>query len=102
MKEGIEEMDLSSYFESMPDFHSHEEARDWFKEQFPNRFLLRTSDVIEGKKVYYYHIVKDSEVYQQYMESFAHEENHEITNFDTFESYSTVEVNEDGDVSFTI
>jgi hypothetical protein len=86
----------------MPDFKSHEEARAWFNEQFPDRFFLRSSDETDDKKVFYYHIVKNPDVYQQYMESFASPVKHEITNMETFESYSTVEISEDGGISFTI
>jgi hypothetical protein len=95
-------IDLTSITEQMPDFNSHLEAREWFTSQFPNRFLLRSEDSLEGKRVYYYHVVKNPEVYQQYMESFAKAEGHEITNPKTFESYSTVEISEDGDVSLSI
>lgn len=94
--------DLTSISEQMPDFESHSEAREWFNSQFPGRFLLRNEDTLNGKRVYFYHVVKDPDVYQQYMESFAKQEGHEITNPHTFESYSTVEINEDGDISFSI
>lgn len=94
--------DLTSITEQMPDFKSHLEAREWFTSQYPNRFLLRSEDSLEGKRIYYYHVVKNPEVYQQYMESFSKTEGHEITNPATFESYSTVEISEDGDISFSI
>ena len=51
---------------------------------------------------YYYHIVKDPETYQRYMESFASNEDREITEMSTFESYTTVEITEDGDVNITL
>ncbi|WP_332692753.1 hypothetical protein [Halalkalibacter lacteus] len=95
-------LDLTSIYERMPDFKNHEEAREWFKEEFGDDFLLRSSDESNGKKVFYYHVVKDPEVYQQYMESFASPVQHEITNMGTFESYSTVEISEDGGISFSI
>ncbi|MCM3669036.1 hypothetical protein M3181_08485 [Mesobacillus maritimus] len=95
-------LDVNSLTEQMPDFQSHKEARDWFKGQLQNQFLLRSEDTVNGKRVYYYHIVKNKETYQQYMQSFASEEGHQITNADTFKSYSTVEISEDGDVSISI
>ncbi|SEM95739.1 hypothetical protein SAMN05192533_107139 [Mesobacillus persicus] len=95
-------LDLTTIYDQMPDFSSHEDARSWFKEQYPDRCFLRSEDVIEGKRVFFYHLVKDPEVYQQYMESFAKPEEHKITNPATFESYSTIEINEDGNVSFSI
>ncbi|MFT4413931.1 hypothetical protein ACLM5H_08735 [Fredinandcohnia humi] len=95
-------IDFTTLYDKMPDFQNHEEAREWFKNEFQDKFLLRTHDKIEGKMVYYYHIVKDPEVYKEYMESFGRTGEHEITNIQTFESYSTVEISENGDVSFTL
>ncbi|WP_186577905.1 hypothetical protein [Aquibacillus kalidii] len=93
--------DLTSISSDMPDFHNHEQAREWFKDQFENRFTLGDSTIINGKRTYYYHLIKDPEKYHQYMESFS-KKDHDITNFHTFESYSTIEINEDGDISFSI
>lgn len=95
-------LDLRTIYDKMPDFRNHEEARAWFKEQFQDRILLRDTVMNEEKKVFYYHLIKDPEVYQHYMESFASPEKHEITDMGTFESYSTIQINEDGDVSISI
>ncbi|WP_010677559.1 hypothetical protein [Bacillus timonensis] len=95
-------IDVTSIYDNMPEFNNHMEARDWFKNQFPDRFFLRTHSDSEGKMTYFYHIVKDPETYQRYMESFASEEKREITEMSTFESYTTVEISEDGDVSITL
>ncbi|RKQ31347.1 hypothetical protein [Oceanobacillus halophilus] len=95
-------IDLKSISDKMPDFKNHEDARQWFKEQFHDDFLIRSSDVVNGEKIYFYHIIKNPELYQQYMESFAKPVKHEITNMETFESYSTVEISEDGDVKVYI
>ncbi|RLL43750.1 hypothetical protein D8M04_12580 [Oceanobacillus piezotolerans] len=92
-------IDLAVITEEMPDFQHHEEARQWFKDKFKNDFLIRSSDTIDGRKIFFYHIIKNPQVYQKYMESFAKPVNHEITNMETFESYTTVEISEDGDVS---
>jgi hypothetical protein len=86
--------------EQMPDFKNHEEARAWFKNLFGDRFLLRMTEMRDGKRVNFYHLVKDPDVYQPYMESFASEVQHEITNAETFKSYSTIEIEEDGTVHF--
>ncbi|MDQ0253107.1 hypothetical protein J2S74_000479 [Evansella vedderi] len=94
--------DITHISDEMPNFQNHVEARKWFKDQYGNRFSLRGTDIIEGKMVHYYHLIKDPEVYQNYMESFAKVEEHEITDPNTFESYSTVEITEDGDISLTL
>lgn len=95
-------IDIESIYENMPDFSNHMEAREWFKNEFKDRFFLRTHSEQDGKMTYYYHIVKDPEVYQRYMESFASEQEREITEMSTFESYTTVEISEDGAVNITL
>jgi hypothetical protein len=92
--------DFTINHEQMPNFTNHEEARAWFKGQFGDRFLLRMTDMKDGKRVNFYHLVKDPEVYQPYMESFASLVKHEITNMDVFKSYSTIEIDEGGNVRF--
>ncbi|PLR95262.1 hypothetical protein [Bacillus sp. T33-2] len=94
------EWKIDEIIEGMPDFTSHEEALDWFTNQYKDRFLLRTSDIIEGTRVYFYHFVKDFEVYEQYMDSLAN--NEEIISATPFHSYSTIEISEDGQISITI
>lgn len=85
----------------MPDFENHEQAKNWFLNEFKDRFSSVNHDIVNGKKVFYYHIIKDHQVYNEYMNSFE-KPDHEITNLDTFSSYSTVEITEDGDVSLSI
>ncbi|WHY64905.1 hypothetical protein [Neobacillus sp. SuZ13] len=82
----------------IPKFTSHEEARAWFKGQYGDRFLLRMTDLKDGRRVNFYHLVKDPEVYKPYMESFASVVPHEITNINTFKSYTTIEIDENGQV----
>ncbi|HWO75906.1 MAG TPA: hypothetical protein VNM69_08435 [Bacillus sp. (in: firmicutes)] len=93
--------EIASFFDQMPEFTNHEEARSWLKEHFRDNCLFRGSDTRDGRKVYLYHLVKNPEVYHQYMESFASPkpEEHEITNMQTFESYNTLVITEDGDVT---
>jgi adenine-specific DNA methylase len=95
------DLNFTPEHEWMPDFTSHEEAREWFKELFDDRFLLRMSDLKDDQRIYYYHLVKDPEVYQHYMESFSRPD-HEITNMHVFKSYSTIEISENGDVHFIV
>ncbi|WP_160722934.1 hypothetical protein [Bacillus sp. USDA818B3_A] len=86
--------------EQIPAFKSHDEARTYFKNLYGDRFLNRGTDLSEGKRVSIYHLVKDPNVYQPYMESFSHEIKHEITNMDVFKSYNTIEIDENGNVHF--
>jgi len=92
--------DFDIDYDQMPDFKTHDEARTWFKNLFGDRFLLRSTDMKDGKREYMYHLVKDPEVYQPYMESFSHVVKHEITNMEVFKSYTTIEIAEDGHIHF--
>ena len=92
--------DFSINHEQMPNFKSHEEARTYFKNLYGDRFLLRGNDMRDGTRVTMYHLVKNPEVYQPYMEGFSHEIQHEITNMDIFKSYNTIEIDENGNVHF--
>lgn len=94
-------IDFTTIYNEMPDFTNHEKAKEWFQGQFGDRFVLKNSDVVEGKKVYYYHVVKNQEAYQEYMEMLSNEETTNITN-EPFESYSTIEITEDGGISFSL
>lgn len=96
----VMDQDFTVERRDMPSFSNHEEAREWFKEQFGDRFLLRMTDMKDGKRVNFYHLVKDPDVYQPYMESFASSVKHEITNMDVFKSYTTIEIDENGQVEF--
>lgn len=90
--------EITTFFEQMPEFENHEDARSWLKDQFHERCLFRGSDTQDGKIVYFYHLVKDRDRYQQYMESFASPMKHEITDMSTFESYTTIVISEDGSI----
>lgn len=93
-------LDIESVYNEMPNFQSHDEARQWFKNHLHDRIALRGSDIIDGKMIYFYHLIKSPQEYQQYMESFSRPDDHDITNAETFESYSTIEISEDGAVNF--
>ncbi|MCU9614444.1 hypothetical protein OEV98_12940 [Caldibacillus lycopersici] len=95
------DFDISAIYNQMPDFTTHEEARAWFKEQFHDQFLLKTTDVIDGKRVFYYHLIKHPEKYEEFVNTLR-SDNTEIDSLDLFESYSTIEISEDGNISFTI
>ncbi|MBM7655357.1 hypothetical protein JOC76_004867 [Neobacillus cucumis] len=92
--------DFTINHEQIPNFKSHDEARTYLKNLYGDRFLLRLTEMRDGKRVNMYHLVKDPEVYQPYMESFSHDVKHDITNIDVFKSYNTIEIDENGHVRF--
>ncbi|WP_062049876.1 hypothetical protein [Bacillus sp. JCM 19034] len=94
------EINLVELYKEMPDFDNHHEASLWFHKQFPNHVQFKEMDTINGTKVYYYHIIKDREAYEDYMQSLDSIE-YDILSDKPFRSYSTVEISEDGGVSVT-
>lgn len=95
-------MDLELLTRNLPTFKDHYEAKKWFKDPFRENFLIRCSEDLQGNKIYCYHIVKNKVLYQNYMMSFADQRRQMITDMATFESYSTVEISENGEVSVFI
>ncbi|WP_142382902.1 hypothetical protein [Bacillus sp. V33-4] len=95
------EFNIEQLAEQLPDFSDHEGAHHWFTQKYGERFVLRETNTIEGKKVYFYHVIKEPGLYNEYLENISDEISDEI-NPDAFRSYSTIEISEDGDVSISI
>ncbi|QOR67929.1 hypothetical protein IM538_07295 [Cytobacillus suaedae] len=95
------DIDFNAITDNMPNFENHDDAKAWFEEYFEDKFVFKNQDELNGKTVYYYHIVKNPDAYSQYMVSLTSEVKPHITDFNTVKSYSTVEISEDGEVSFT-
>lgn len=49
----------------LPSFHSHEEAKKYFKEQYGNDFILAGSETIMGEKCYFYYILLDRAAFEE-------------------------------------
>lgn len=95
-------IDITTIHQELPDFNNHDEAKAWFTNKFPGSFRYKDSDEIDGITVHYYHLIKDSEAYSQYMETLESTESQQITSVAPFESYSTIEITDDGDISISI
>jgi hypothetical protein len=96
------DMDINELASSMPEFNSHDEGREWFSNRFGSQFLYKDEGFSEGKHVFFYHIVKNQDAYDRYMASLTSAGKMEIHNMEPFESYTTVEIIEDGNVSISI
>ncbi|WP_174728015.1 hypothetical protein [Mesobacillus harenae] len=95
------DFDIEHLVDDMPIFKNHEEAQNWFKDRYHDRFVRMTTNDEEGKMVYFYHLVKDPDAYQSYIASLEDPDT-DITTTEPFYSYSTIEINEDGEISVTL
>jgi hypothetical protein len=85
-----------SFLKELPEFKSHDEARQWFKQRFGDNFFMTESEVINGEKTYFYHLVMDRESYfkgMQELKEKGYAEGIELIN-----SYHPIEINEKGSV----
>lgn len=91
---------------TIPEFNSHDEARAWFKSKFGKDFEFAGTDIINGEKCYFYHLIghrKDYEFYQEYLKRQGKsayqitEQNEAITENGMF-SYNSVEIWESGGI----
>lgn len=47
----------------IPEFHNHDEARGWFKSMYGAKFALTNSEMILGRKCYFYNLILDIDTY---------------------------------------
>jgi hypothetical protein len=87
--------------EEMPEFTNHKEASEWFGNRFQGQFIFKEKDFINEVPTYFYHIVKDANGYNQYMNSLT-DENQKIDSTTSFYSYTTVIISEHGDVEISL
>ncbi len=95
-------VNIDNLAEEMPDFHKHEDAQEWFKNKFGEKFVFKSEDVSDGERVFFYHIVKNDKEYEHYMEFLQQDTHEELQDTTAFHSYTTVEISEHGDVSLSI
>ena len=80
--------------ETIPQFHSHEEARQWFKEKYGDDFMMTDSEEIGGEKCYFYTLILDRAKYEK-----GHRELVEkgyIIGTEHLNSYQSIEIMESG------
>ncbi|MGG3737232.1 hypothetical protein [Aeribacillus pallidus] len=84
------------FVSTIPEFKSHLEARQWFKNQFGDNFFMTDSQMIDGEKIYFYHLVVDRKIYERGMKEL--QEKSFYTGMDLPMSYHSVEITENGSV----
>lgn len=81
--------------DNLPNFSSHEEAREYFKQKYGDAFIMTDSQEIGEKKVYFYRLILDPQTYK---------ENNELLNkgnihgVEFLNSYQSIEMFEDGGI----
>ncbi|RKD26480.1 hypothetical protein BEP19_16715 [Ammoniphilus oxalaticus] len=80
--------------DKIPKFNDHAEARAWFKERYGDNFEMVTSDLSEGGKVYFYHLVLDRLKYNEMQRKLREESN--FIGTELMFSYQSVEIFENG------
>lgn len=89
-------MKISRRAESeIPDFTSHELAREYFKNKYGNQFMLMSSEVIDDQKVYFYSLILDREVFEDGQKQML-KDGFMADALNFMNSYQPVEIFEDG------
>lgn len=91
-------MKISRQAESeIPDFTSHELAREYFKNKYGNQFILMSSEVIGDQKVYFYSLLLDQKVFEDGQKQML-KDGFMADALDFMNSYQPVEIFEDGGI----
>ena len=80
---------------NIPTFHSHEEARSWFKEKYGDRFIMTGSQEDGEGTVYFYSLILDVDKYNEFQRKMA-EEGGLIGEMELMFSYQSIEITSDG------
>jgi hypothetical protein len=87
----------------LPEFKSHDEARAYFKEKYGDAFQLSDSDVIDGRKIYFYMYIVDWDRFNK-MQEYMRKQNSRLLNAADpetngfIDSYQSVQIWEDGEI----
>ncbi|TCP31765.1 hypothetical protein EV207_102258 [Scopulibacillus darangshiensis] len=82
----------------LPEFKTHNDAREWFKAKFGDAFVWAESeDDIIGEPTSFYHLILDRSVYNAFMRRL--EEYGYSTWMDGLTSYQEIQITESGSVT---
>jgi hypothetical protein len=95
------DINIEQLAEEMPEFENHQEASEWFGNRFQGQFIFKEKDTLNGIPTYFYHIIKDVNSYNRYMNALS-QEGSEIEAAQSFYSYTTVLITDDGDVEISL
>lgn len=81
---------------NLPEFKSHDEAREYFKKKHGSDFMMIGSDEIDGEKIYYYALILNREEYNKGMERL--ERTGYADGLSLLNSYQKIEIWENGNI----
>lgn len=79
---------------NLPEFESYGDALAYFKEKHGKDFQFASAEIIDGQKIYFYHLILDRETYERCMNEMQN--NGYSSGMDLIMSYQSVEIWEDG------
>lgn len=80
--------------ETIPQFHSHEEARKWFKEKYGNDFMLTDVEEIGEETCYFYVLILDRSEHEK--GQLELKEKGYLVGTEFLNSYQSIEIMESG------
>lgn len=81
---------------NLPDFSSHDEAREYFKEKHGSDFVMTDSEIINGQKIYFYALILNRDDYEKGMQRLA--TTGYTDGLSLMNSYQKIEIWEDGSI----
>lgn len=78
----------------LPNFSSHEQARNYFKSTYGEHFVMMSSEIINDKKVYFYGLLLNPETFYDGQKKVSQGE--PVIGLAMMNSYEPVEIFEDG------
>lgn len=81
---------------NFPNFSSHDEARDFFKNAYGERFVMTGSEMIADMKVYFYYLILDPEIFADGQKKL--QQGHSVSGLEYLNSHQPIEIFEDGRV----
>ncbi|MCP3033445.1 hypothetical protein LF817_19145 [Halobacillus sp. A1] len=84
------------YEEKLPNFNSHEEAVNHFKEMYDDRLHLVSSNTRNGRKAYYYAIIHNKDLFWEHERMM--EERGYVEGRKYMDSYQHLKIYEDGEI----
>jgi len=81
---------------SLPVFYNHRQARLYFKNKHGDNFFMVDSDILEGEKIYFYHLVLNQQDYKKGINQLR--SSGSVSGLEFMNSYQKIEIWENGNI----